>query len=83
VTLYRTQNRGTHWRVVSRTVPGANPAGSLPFGCDKDIHFVSQSVGWAMFGCAGGIAPLYETLDGGATWIRRSTRTRALCRGDT
>jgi hypothetical protein len=77
VTLYRTQDRGTRWRVVSRTVPGANPAGSLPFGCDKDIHFVSQSVGWAMFGCAGGIAPLYETLDGGATWIRRSVAAPA------
>jgi len=71
VKLYRTEDGGTHWRVVSNTGPAGNPPGSLPFGCDKDIQFASPNVGWAIFACAGGVAPLYETTNGGATWVRR------------
>jgi photosystem II stability/assembly factor-like uncharacterized protein len=71
VKLYRTEDGGTRWQVVLSTSPANNVAGSLPFGCDKDVQFVGPSVGWAMFACEAGVSPLYETLDGGATWIRR------------
>jgi photosystem II stability/assembly factor-like uncharacterized protein len=75
ITIYRTGDGGTSWKRVftnvSQVTNSRVPAGSLPFYCDKDIEFVSAARGWALFGCAGGLAPLYETFDGGATWVRR------------
>jgi photosystem II stability/assembly factor-like uncharacterized protein len=82
VKLFRTEDGGTHWQVVSTTSPTTSAPGSLPFACDKDIQFVDRSVGWAMFGCAGGLAPLYQTLDGGARWIRRRVAAPAGGVGD-
>jgi photosystem II stability/assembly factor-like uncharacterized protein len=79
---FRTEDGGTRWQVVSTTSPTTNASGSLPFGCDKNIQFVDRSVGWAMFGCAGGLAPLYQTLDGGARWIRRRVAAPAGGVGD-
>lgn len=73
VELYRTLDGGKHWAVVSETSPSTvTPAGSLPFGCDKDIQFVNPSTGWAVFACAAGVASLYETTNGGKTWVSRA-----------
>lgn len=72
VDLYRTEDGGKHWRLVSDTGPTTGSPGSLPFGCDKNIQFVSPSVGWAVFSCnGGGPAPLYESTNGGRTWVSR------------
>ncbi|MGD0385759.1 MAG: hypothetical protein ABSB73_06435 [Solirubrobacteraceae bacterium] len=82
VKLYRTGDGGRHWRVVSDSSPDATAPGSLPFGCDKNIQFTSVKVGWAVFYCADGAAPLYETTDGGATWVRRDIGGAAGRRSD-
>jgi photosystem II stability/assembly factor-like uncharacterized protein len=70
VDLYRTTDGGRHWRRVSVTGPNANKPGSLPWGGDKDIQFTSRSTGWASF-TGPKAAPLYETTNGGRTWIKR------------
>jgi photosystem II stability/assembly factor-like uncharacterized protein len=72
VYLYQTTDGGKHWRLIFRsgtTVP--TPPGSLPYGGDKNIQFVSPEVGWAVFSSAAGVAPLYETVNGGKTWVRK------------
>lgn len=72
VQIYRTEDGGRHWRSVYNNGPGGKTAlGGLPFGCDKNVQFVNTTVGWAIFLCNGGLAPLYETTDGGTTWVRR------------
>jgi photosystem II stability/assembly factor-like uncharacterized protein len=68
VTIYRTDDGGASWRLLSMTGPSSGSPGSLPFGCDKEIGFVTATMGWSPFNCAGGVSPLYETSDGGATW---------------
>lgn len=70
VDLYRTTDGGRHWQRVSVTGPDGNKPGSLPWGGDKDIQFTSQSTGWASF-TGPKAAPLYETTNGGKTWIKR------------
>jgi photosystem II stability/assembly factor-like uncharacterized protein len=72
VVLYRTEDGGRHWRMVSDGTPGRTTRGALPFACDKNVQFLSANIGWAVFWCNGGATPLYETTDGGTTWIRRS-----------
>ena len=76
ITIYRTGDGGRTWKMVSSNLSQVTNskvlAGSLPFMCDKDIEFASPTRGWALFACNGGLAPLYETFDGGATWARRS-----------
>jgi photosystem II stability/assembly factor-like uncharacterized protein len=70
VALYRTTDGGRHWKLISQTGPNGNKAGSLPWSCDKEIQFSSTTTGWAIFGCPNA-APLYETTNGGKTWIKR------------
>ena len=70
VDLYRTRDGGRSWRSISLTGPTKSSPGALPFACDKDIQFVSPTLGWAVFACNAGLPPLYETTDGGATWVR-------------
>jgi len=70
VALYRTTDGGRHWRRISTTGPNGNKTGSLPWACDKDIQFSTTSTGWAGFACPK-VAPLYETTNGGRTWIKR------------
>jgi hypothetical protein len=73
--IYRTSNGGASWHTIFDNWPdvtsGRFPAGSLPFGCDKRVQFTSATRGWALFLCNGGMASLYETTDGGATWTDR------------
>ena len=75
ITIYRTGDGGASWKMVSSNASQvANSkvlAGSLPFMCDKDVEFTTPSRGWALFACNGGLAPLYETFDGGSSWVRR------------
>ena len=72
VTLYRTDDGGRHWQLVSRTsVSAGRRPGALPFGGDKDIEFTNVDIGWGAFEAPVGTAPLYETEDGGATWVPR------------
>lgn len=52
---------------------GKTPAGSLPLAGDKNIQFTSPAVGWAVMDSYGKpTAPLYETLNSGKTWIKRT-----------
>ncbi len=71
VTLYRTTDDAKHWRIVSETGTGTNPPGSLPFLGDKNIQFVSPKVGWTLFAYPTAVPPLYETTNGGKTWVKR------------
>jgi photosystem II stability/assembly factor-like uncharacterized protein len=70
VTIYRTVDGGETWSEVSRSGDdsGGTVRGALPFGCDKSVSFTPPSIGWAAFSCNGGIAPLYTSSNGGATW---------------
>lgn len=70
VDLFRTRDGGRSWHEVSRTTPQSTPPGALPFGCDKQIAFSTERLGWAAFTCAGGVPPLYRTSDGGTDWAR-------------
>jgi photosystem II stability/assembly factor-like uncharacterized protein len=72
VTLYRTSDGARSWQVVSRTSPDSSSPGGLPFGGDKNIEFTTPDSGWASFGTAAGVAPLFETGNGGHTWIERT-----------
>ena len=72
VTLYRTTDGARNWQVVSRTSPESRSPGGLPFAGDKNIEFSSDDVGWAPFASAGGVAPLFETENGGRSWIERN-----------
>lgn len=72
VTLYRTTDGARSWQVVSRTSPDARSPGGLPFGGDRNIDFATAEVGWAAFASPGGVAPLFETKNGGRTWIERN-----------
>lgn len=73
VYIYRTTDGGRNWQLVSKTPgPPPDPAGSLPWAGDKDTRFVTARTGWTVFAEAGGAtAPLYETVNGGRTWIKR------------
>lgn len=72
VTIYRTTDGARSWQVVSRTTPESRSRGGLPFPGDKNIEFTTSRIGWATFGTAGGVAPLFETENGGGTWIEQT-----------
>ncbi|MGC9222210.1 MAG: hypothetical protein ACP5H2_12880 [Solirubrobacteraceae bacterium] len=72
VKLYRTTDGARHWRVVSATSPDSRSSGGLPFGGDKNIQFTTTKVGWASFATAVGVAPLFETENGGRSWMQRN-----------
>lgn len=42
-----------------------------PAGRYDDIHFVNDSVGWIAGGRSAGMAKIYATRDGGATWLQQ------------
>jgi photosystem II stability/assembly factor-like uncharacterized protein len=72
VTIYRTFDGGEVWhKVFENGDEYPMKKGSLPFECDKEMEFEPTGVGWAMFDCNGPIAPLYQTSDGGVTWVSR------------
>jgi photosystem II stability/assembly factor-like uncharacterized protein len=68
VTVYRTHDGGAHWRQVSMGGLEGGTPGALPFGCDKNVAFVSPTEGWAPFTCNGGNPIMFTSIDGGATW---------------
>ena len=72
VTLYRTTDGARSWQIVARTTPESRSPGGLPFGGDKNIEFTTADVGWATFGAPVEVAPLYETENGGRSWIART-----------
>lgn len=73
VYIYRTTDGGRKWQLVSKTPgPPPDPAGSLPWSGDKDTRFVTARTGWTVFAEAGAVtAPLYETVNGGKSWVKR------------
>lgn len=76
VDVYQTTDGGRTWPLISHsataTAPGTpGSAGSLPLGCDKTVTFLNTTEGWAGLFCAAGVSPLYETTDGGRTWVQR------------
>jgi photosystem II stability/assembly factor-like uncharacterized protein len=76
VMIYRTADGGRHWTLASRSAGGpgswgpASP-GALPTGCDKNVGFITSTVGWASFVCAVGLSPIYGSTDGGRIWAAR------------
>lgn len=74
VYLYRTTDGGRRWKLIFHTpLSGATRAGSLPLPGDKNIQFTSPTTGWAVMDSYGQpTAPLYETLNSGKTWIKRT-----------
>jgi photosystem II stability/assembly factor-like uncharacterized protein len=72
VTLYGTTDGARSWQVVSRTSLDSRSPGGLPFGGDKNIEFTTADVGWAPFAAPVGVAPLFETENGGRSWIERN-----------
>lgn len=78
IAIYRTSDGGRRWSnifnsdMTQASLNESTPVGSLPFGCDKRIPFTSATTGWALFLCAGGAAPIYESTNGGVTWVNRS-----------
>jgi photosystem II stability/assembly factor-like uncharacterized protein len=77
IIIYRTDNGGATWRsIFNNTALAMSPMtmvkGSIPFACDKTVDFTSATTGFALFLCNGGSgAIIYETLDGGKTWVGR------------
>jgi photosystem II stability/assembly factor-like uncharacterized protein len=71
ITVFHTSDGGRDWTLFSRNNANTDPKGTLPFGCDKELYFDNATIGWADFFCNGGVAPMYETLDAGKTWVQR------------
>jgi photosystem II stability/assembly factor-like uncharacterized protein len=76
IVIYRTANGGASWHKVFTNSAQATepvlkgPPGSIPFGCDKSVYFESPSKGFTLFFCNGGSgAIVYETLNGGLSWV--------------
>jgi photosystem II stability/assembly factor-like uncharacterized protein len=78
IAIYTTSDGGALWSntfnsyMTEASLNKPTPAGGLPFGCDKSIPFTSATTSWALFLCAGGVSPLYESTNGGLTWVKRS-----------
>lgn len=70
VQLVGTVDGGRTWHPVSTTAvyPAPSTPGALPFGCDKELSFATQTIGLATEACNGGEPVLYRSTDGGATW---------------
>jgi photosystem II stability/assembly factor-like uncharacterized protein len=65
--LWRTVDGGRTWKLVAS--PGDSEG--VPLSCSKSgLAFVDESAGWMTGYCPGPFF-LYETTDGGATWIPR------------
>ncbi len=81
IEIFRTSNGGRSWRSIfssymtEASLNRKTPPGSLPFECDKTIPFNSSTTGWALFDCNYDDATLYETMDGGVTWVSRTVPT--------
>ncbi len=71
--IYRTTDGGEKWQLVLTTgTSTTTPPGALPLAFDKNVQFSSPDLGWAVFGSAGPVTgPLYETINGGKTWLKR------------
>ena len=72
--IYRTSDGGVSWRKIFQSSPSttSKTPGSIPFACDKSIHFESATKGFVLFWCTGGTgAFIYETTDGGVSWAER------------
>jgi photosystem II stability/assembly factor-like uncharacterized protein len=77
VSVYQTTDGGRRWSLVSKSAsitgtPGS--PGSLPVVCDKQLTFLTPRKGWASFSCPVGLSPIYETTDGGRTWVGRAVK---------
>lgn len=73
--IYRTANGGASWHKMFQSSPSTTSAtpGSIPFACDKRIHFESATKGFVLFWCGGGTgAFIYETTNGGVTWAEQN-----------
>lgn len=70
VFLYRSEDGGATWRLISQTTGDGGPStpDALPFGCGKSLTFTSSNVGWASSFCNGGQPYLETSTDGGARW---------------
>jgi photosystem II stability/assembly factor-like uncharacterized protein len=70
-----TSDGGRHWTYSSLNNAYSDPKGSLPYACDKLLYFENADAVWADFDCNHGVAPIYESLDDGALWVRRISAT--------
>lgn len=74
VALYRTEDAGTTWELLDRTIDGQDsPSGLSEGGQKTGIGFATPDRGW-MAGSRGSESAtwLYETADAGQTWTRTS-----------
>lgn len=72
--IYRTADGGASWHKIFQSSPSTSSAtpGSIPFACDKSVHFESATKGFVLFWCSGGTgAFIYETINGGVTWAEQ------------
>lgn len=74
VQVLRTTDGGTTWATVSRTDSAQPGPGGLPLsGIKTGISFRDSVTGWVTAAGAGpdNVSRLYETIDGGRTWLRQ------------
>jgi len=77
--LYRTEDGGLHWRLISNLVAsklGISVSKTCPSPLAGDLVFASSSTGWMPI-CYGSDPDLLMTNDGGATWSRQKLPTQA------
>jgi photosystem II stability/assembly factor-like uncharacterized protein len=65
--LYRTDDGGVFWRLLSDPDIGGDEQGCYKTG----MAFAASSVGWLGVDCAFPAAPFYATVDGGLGWESR------------
>jgi photosystem II stability/assembly factor-like uncharacterized protein len=68
--LFRTINGGSSWQRVTGTggYDDPQPAGAIPYNCDKRAVFVTPQMGWAPTYCIASRPTLYRTTDRGESW---------------
>ncbi len=68
--VYRSMDRGNHWKAISDDLTGGGKKGDVPYGTLTTIHESPLKFGLIYAGSDDGL--VHVTKDGGATWQRIS-----------